>query len=124
MKQSGRGWGQIFKDMKAQGLVQEKSLGQVVRSWHRAKNTSTTISSGHSSGYASTGPVISTASGRTYIEAPKGGELDGAEAPGDGAGASGGAQVGSAAASVSLGGSGNGAAHAASAAGPGHSPKN
>jgi len=29
-KQSGQGWGQVFKDMKAQGLVQEKNLGQVV----------------------------------------------------------------------------------------------
>ena len=30
MKQSGRGWGNVFKDMKAQGLVQDKNLGQVV----------------------------------------------------------------------------------------------
>jgi hypothetical protein len=27
---SGQSWGQIFRDMKAQGLVQEKSLSQVV----------------------------------------------------------------------------------------------
>jgi hypothetical protein len=27
---SGQGWGQIFREMKAQGLVQEKSLSQVV----------------------------------------------------------------------------------------------
>src|SRR5215510_13008428 len=27
---SGQSWGQIFREMKAQGLVQEKSLGQVV----------------------------------------------------------------------------------------------
>lgn len=30
MKQSGRGWGEIFKDMKQQGLVTEKNLGQAV----------------------------------------------------------------------------------------------
>ncbi|MBI2492349.1 MAG: hypothetical protein HYV94_09680 [Candidatus Rokubacteria bacterium] len=29
-KQAGTGWGRVFKDMKAQGLVQEKNLGQVV----------------------------------------------------------------------------------------------
>jgi hypothetical protein len=29
-RQTGQGWGQVFRDMKAQGLVQEKSLGQVV----------------------------------------------------------------------------------------------
>lgn len=44
MKQDG-GWGQVFKQMKAQGLVQEKTLGQVVSSSnHAAKNgTDTTI---------------------------------------------------------------------------------
>ena len=33
MKQNGKGkgWGQVFKDMQAKGLVQEKNLGQVVR---------------------------------------------------------------------------------------------
>ena len=29
-RQTGQGWGQVFRDMKAQGLVREKSLGQVV----------------------------------------------------------------------------------------------
>jgi len=29
-KQAGTGWGRVFKDMKAQGLVQDKNLGQVV----------------------------------------------------------------------------------------------
>ncbi len=38
-KQGGQGgWGKIFKDMKAQGLVQEKNLGQVVSRQHRAGN--------------------------------------------------------------------------------------
>lgn len=30
MKQSGRGWGEIFNDLKKQGLVQDKNLGQAV----------------------------------------------------------------------------------------------
>ena len=29
-RQAGQGWGQVFRDMQAQGLVREKSLGQVV----------------------------------------------------------------------------------------------
>ena len=29
-RRSGQEWGQIFRELKAQGLVQEKSLGQVV----------------------------------------------------------------------------------------------
>jgi hypothetical protein len=40
MKRQGRGWGEIFKDMKAAGLVSDKSLGQVVKSWeHRHPET-------------------------------------------------------------------------------------
>ena len=30
LKQNGQSWGQIFQSMKAQGLVQDKNLGQVV----------------------------------------------------------------------------------------------
>ncbi|HXH81564.1 MAG TPA: hypothetical protein VNN07_01400 [Candidatus Tectomicrobia bacterium] len=36
-KQSGQGWGQVFKSMKAQGLVQEKNLGQVVSKYSRSQ---------------------------------------------------------------------------------------
>ena len=35
-KRSGLGWGKIFKDMKAKGLVPQKNLGQVVSRHHRA----------------------------------------------------------------------------------------
>lgn len=48
MKQSGKGWGQVFKDMKAQGLVQEKNLGQVVSKYSRSTH----------------GGTVTTASGR------------------------------------------------------------
>jgi hypothetical protein len=34
-KQSGQGWGQVFRTMKGQGLVQEKNLGQVVSRYAR-----------------------------------------------------------------------------------------
>jgi len=34
-KQGHEGWGRVFKDMKAQGLVTEKNLGQVVSSFER-----------------------------------------------------------------------------------------
>ena len=54
MKQGGKGWGVIFKDMKSQGLVQDKNLGQAV-------------SQGSSGGGASAARTeITTASGKTF----------------------------------------------------------
>lgn len=35
MKQGHEGWGEVFKQMKAQGLLTEKNLGQVVSSFER-----------------------------------------------------------------------------------------
>jgi hypothetical protein len=54
-KQSGQGWGEVFKSMQAQGLVQEKNLGQVVSKYnHSSKGVVTTASgrvvSAHGSG--------------------------------------------------------------------------
>src|SRR6266850_2017200 len=44
MKQNGRGWGQIFQTMKAQGLLTDKNLGQVVsRYQHQHERTSTDV---------------------------------------------------------------------------------
>ena len=37
-RRSGRAWGQIFREMKAQGLVHEKSLGQVVARYQQASD--------------------------------------------------------------------------------------
>jgi len=51
MKQSGQGWGNVFKDMKAQGLVQDKNLGQVVSGYNHRRPS-------HGS--------VTTASGREY----------------------------------------------------------
>lgn len=53
MKESGRGWGEIFHDMRSRGLVQDKNLGQAVSGMHR-------------SGRPTAAPTeITTASGRT-----------------------------------------------------------
>jgi len=44
-KQSGKGWGEVFKSMQAQGLVQEKNLGHVVSKYnHSTKGVVTTAS--------------------------------------------------------------------------------
>lgn len=68
MKQSGKGWGQVFQEMKAQGLVQEKNLGQVVsRANHAARATPPASSSSTSSG-----TMITTGSGRTHVVGAKG----------------------------------------------------
>jgi hypothetical protein len=57
LKQSGQGWGDVFKHMQAQGLVQEKNLGQVVRTYPPQPRTP-----------ASAGEiVITTGSGRTEV---------------------------------------------------------
>lgn len=54
MKQSGRGWGEVFRDMKAQGLVQEKNLGQVVSKSAKPETQ------------------VTTGSGRTHVTGGKG----------------------------------------------------
>jgi len=35
MKQGHEGWGEVFKQMKAQGLLTQKNLGQIVSSYER-----------------------------------------------------------------------------------------
>src|SRR5262245_4870272 len=55
MKQKGnRGWGQVFKSMDAQGLTQDKNLGQAVSR------------SNHESRGSSRGTLITTGSGKTF----------------------------------------------------------
>jgi hypothetical protein len=41
-KQAGEGWGVIFKDLRTQGLVQDKNLGQAVSRANHRRATSTT----------------------------------------------------------------------------------
>src|SRR2546425_987173 len=45
-KQGGQGWGEVFKSMQSQGLVQEKNLGQVVSKYDHATNGVATTASG------------------------------------------------------------------------------
>ena len=56
MKQSGQGWGQVFQTMKAQGLVVDKNLGQVVsRYQHRSTGAVTTAANRSAGGPAAGG---------------------------------------------------------------------
>ncbi len=98
MKQSGRGWGEVFKSMKAQGLVQEKNLGQVVSKFSRQSTpSSTTIISG---------------TGRTRVEGGAGfGHSGKASSGGDAVGASSGSAGSTAGGSNASGREGGGAAH-------------
>jgi hypothetical protein len=56
MKQNGKGWGEVFTSMKAQGLVQEKNLGKVVSQANHAAHSN-----------SSNGTMITTGSGRTFV---------------------------------------------------------
>jgi len=38
LNQSSQGWGEVFKYMQTQGLVQEKNLGQVVQTYQRPRS--------------------------------------------------------------------------------------
>jgi len=54
MKTSGQGWGQVCHQMKAQGLVQDKNLGQAIaRDYHSTKRR------------RSSSTIVTTASGRS-----------------------------------------------------------
>jgi hypothetical protein len=57
LKQSGQGWGDVFKQMHAQGLVQEKNLGQVVSQFTHQPPISSAPSE----------MVITTGSGHTVV---------------------------------------------------------
>jgi hypothetical protein len=55
-RRSGQEWGQIFRELKQQGLVHEKTLGQVVTRYLRTTDTAPSVVSndgGGGSGYAS-----------------------------------------------------------------------
>jgi len=56
MKQGGKGWGEVFKEMKAQGLVQDRNLGQAVSRMSRGGGGTTGART-----------EITTASGKTAI---------------------------------------------------------
>ena len=56
MKQGGKGWGEVFKEMKSQGLVQDRNLGQAVSRMTRGGGGATAARH-----------EITTASGKTAI---------------------------------------------------------
>jgi hypothetical protein len=58
MKLGGKGWGVVFKNMKEQGLVTDKNLGQAVSRYNYEH---------HSPPPSAGGTQITTASGRTYV---------------------------------------------------------
>lgn len=57
MKQGGRGWGEIFQELKSQGVIQQKNLGQVVSEFNHQQRTPSTPP----------GVAITTGSGRGHV---------------------------------------------------------
>ena len=74
MKQDGKGWGGVFKEMRQEGLVQEKNLGQVVSQANhvaRSRSNGTVITSGSGQSYvagAKMKPEIGAINSRAYGE--------------------------------------------------------
>jgi hypothetical protein len=74
-RRGGQAWGQIFRDMKAQGLVYEKTLGQVVANYLQAVDSPPAIIASDSSGGRSGGLEIgSNSSGGAAHGVGKGGK--------------------------------------------------
>jgi hypothetical protein len=61
------GWGEVFKQMKAEGLVQEKNLGEVVSSYqHQRHDGHANSSSGRT--------IVTTGNGRTFASGSEHGQ--------------------------------------------------
>jgi len=73
MKQSGKGWGEVFKGMKSQGLVQDRNLGQAVSRMRRGGGGATAART-----------EITTASGKTVIHERSATALSGRQGIGSG----------------------------------------
>jgi hypothetical protein len=65
---SHEGWGRVFKEMKAEGLVHEKNLGEVVSSYehHLHNTTHASSSSGHT--------IVTTGNGRSFASGSEHGQ--------------------------------------------------
>lgn len=77
MKQGGKGWGEIFHDLKAQGLVQEKNLGQVMSKYHHqqrmaSSGTTATSRTPSTGGKGKPGPSLSSGRGGSGMSAAGG----------------------------------------------------
>lgn len=81
-RKSDEGWGKVFNEMKAEGLVQEKNLGEVVSGYEHHLHSASTSSSGRT--------VVTTGSGRSFATGSDHGHAetgkDGDVAMGDDAG--------------------------------------
>jgi len=103
-KQDGQGWGQVFNDMKAQGLVQEKNLGQVVSRYQRSTYGGT---------YSASGRPFTSGSHGANAKSPHdiGGSKHGGTYGGGSSGGRGHAYSPGSSGSKSMGGSPGGPAH-------------
>src|SRR5215472_13800458 len=64
---SHEGWGRVFKEMRAEGLVHEKNLGEVVSSYeHHLHDTHHTPSNGRT--------IVTTGSGRSFASGSEHGQ--------------------------------------------------
>ena len=66
MKQGGKGWGEVFKEMKSQGLVQDRNLGQAVSRQAVSRQAVSRMTRG-GGGATAARHEITTASGKTAI---------------------------------------------------------
>ena len=70
MKEGGRGWGNVFREMKTQGLVDAKNLGSVVSA--SSKHHTSTASKGGSSSSTTSGTTGGTTTTSTTASATSG----------------------------------------------------
>jgi hypothetical protein len=74
-RKSDEGWGRVFKEMKAEGLVHEKNLGQVVSGYeHHLHTASATSHGGRTIVTTGSGRSVAGDSGHGSAETGKGGE--------------------------------------------------
>lgn len=111
MKQRGQGWGEIFQAMKAQGLLQQKNLGQVVSRYSRQHRSLATTPRTPTTSSRAQAPPVKLQGNSTHGEAGR----DAGDTPGRGDVAAGGLSHSfggseGAAAGVTAGHAGGGAA--------------
>src|SRR5437016_3123375 len=70
MKEGGRGWGNVFRQMKAQGLVDAKNLGSIVSA--SSKHHTTTVSTGGSPSGTTSGTTGGTTTSSTTASTTSG----------------------------------------------------
>lgn len=109
-KLSGQGWGEIFHDMQAQGLVEARNLGQAVSAFNHQQRVQASVPAAPEGEI-----VVTTAGGESTVVALGRGKSGMAPAgasakPGHGLGLASKGEAGPAATALGVGGSGNGLA--------------